>query len=361
MRKENHRATDLLEEALIAMEREAGVRLEILQRQAVDDGDEIDATLTVKPNGQKLFAEVKKWAQQANLGVLINRVRRFPGEGILIADYVNPNMAERLREEQIQYIDTAGNAYLNQPGQFVYIKGNPAPKTTFKKEKDIAHRAFEPKALEVVLVFLCYDWIVAEPYRTIADRAGVAVGTVGWVIKALTAGGFIKERAQDGGRKLVNRKELLEKWVEAWPQKLKPKLHLGEFQTEVPYWWKEIDITKYAGYWGGEIAAAKYTNYLTPEEATVYLPKETVPKLLRDARLQKANEWGGTNTVKIQIYKRFWPKTTGNPDNGYKEEKGLVHPILAYADLVATGDTRNLETAKKLYDQHIYDQFIRED
>ena len=108
-----------------------------------------------------------------------------------------------------------------------------------------------------------------------------------------------------------------------------------------------------------------------------YLPKETVPKLLRDARLQKANERGGTNTVRIHLYRRFWPKTTEHLDNGYEAEKGLVHPILAYADLMATDDTRNLETAKKLYDQHtmiddnwrrrmimvlrLHDQFIPKD
>jgi len=357
MNQENHQLDDVLEDALNAIEREAGVRLEVQEREVEYRGKRVDAVLRIHPNGEKLFAEVKKWAQQANLGVLINHVRELE-EGILIADYVNPNMAERLRKEEIQYIDCVGNAYLNQPGQFVYIKGNPALKTTYRKEKDIAHRAFEPKALEVVFAFLCYEWIVAEPYRTIADRAGVAVGTVGWVIKALKAGGYIKERGRV--RKLTKHKELLDRWVEAWPRKLKPKLLIGEFQTEDPYWWKEIDITRYDGYWGGEIAAAKYTCYLTPEDATVYLPKEKVPNLLRDARLQKANEWGRTNMVKIHIYKRFWPRTTDYLDNGYEEGEGLVHPILVFADLIATGDTRNLETAKKLYDLHIHDQFVPE-
>ena len=38
----------------------------------------------------------------------------------------------------------------------------------------------------------------------------------------------------------------------------------------------------------------------------------------------------------------------------------LVHPILIYADLLATGNERNIETARMIYDQHIV-QLIRED
>jgi hypothetical protein len=38
----------------------------------------------------------------------------------------------------------------------------------------------------------------------------------------------------------------------------------------------------------------------------------------------------------------------------------LVHPILIYADLLATGNERNIETAKIIYDKHIL-ELIRED
>lgn len=369
MPKENQHDIEILDEALLAIHRETGIRLDVIEKKVQHRNFEIDAELRLYPEGKTLFAEIKKWAPQANLGVLINRVRGFPGEGILIADYVNPNMAERLRQEKIQYIDTAGNAYIHQPGQFVYIKGNPAPKVQHRKEKDTARRAFEPRGLEVVYAFLCHEWLlnepcrtlVEEPYRTIADRAGVAVGTVGWVINALKAGGFIRKTDWGNKRKLVNHEKLLERWVEAWPEKLKPKLHLGEFVTEEPFWWENIDITKYDGYWGGEVAAAKYVNYLRPEAATIYIPKARLPELLREARLQKADGWGGANTYQVHIYQRFWRKTTEYLDNGYDEEQGLAHPILTYADLIATGETRNLETAKKLYEQHIARQFIPED
>jgi hypothetical protein len=41
-------------------------------------------------------------------------------------------------------------------------------------------------------------------------------------------------------------------------------------------------------------------------------------------------------------------------------KEGLVHPVLVYADLVATAEPRNLEVARKIYDEHIA-QYRRED
>jgi hypothetical protein len=59
-------------------------------------------------------------------------------------------------------------------------------------------------------------------------------------------------------------------------------------------------------------------------------------------------------TGDVEILKRFW-----KPAEIWKYED-LVHPILIYADLLATGNERNIETAKMIYDQHIV-QLIRED
>lgn len=358
MPNDTQKAREILETALYAIEREAGVRLELTDEAENYQAYEIDAVLRLQPGEQRLFAEIKKWAAQANFGALVNKIRKIPGEAILIADYINPNMAERLRREEIQYIDTAGNAYIHQPGQHIYIKGNQAPKTKERKKKDTTHRAFEPKGLILVYAFLCEARLVACPYREIADKAGVAVGTVGWVINALKAGGYIQTDGRGEVRKLTNQKELFERWVEEWPMKLKAKLHLGEFEATDTLWREGIDITEYGGYWGGEIAGAKYTNHLRPEETTIYIAKEQAPEMIRRARLRKAKEKQAADTQIVHVYEKFWAKTTNKIKGGQKIE-GLVHPILAYADLIATGDVRNLETAKILYDKHLEHQLIQ--
>jgi hypothetical protein len=49
----------------------------------------------------------------------------------------------------------------------------------------------------------------------------------------------------------------------------------------------------------------------------------------------------------VEFYARFWKPETVAPNGN------MVHPLLVYADLVATGNQRNLETARMIYEQHI--------
>ena len=179
----------------------------------------------------------------------------------------------------------------------------------------------------------------------------MALGTVGWVINGLKDADLIVDKGKGKGRQIANYRKLLDRWVEAWPEKLKPKYLLGAFAADDPYWWNAVELGKLGGYWGGETAAAKYTDYLKPKIATVYLPEEKRAQLMRDARLRKATDGTGDTAGTVLIYRPFWPKEF--TALYAKEERGLVHPILVYADLIATGDPRNMEVARRLYDEYI--------
>jgi len=300
---------DILEQALQAVAQETGVRLQIASREVPVGEQRIGALLRLDASEREIPAEIKNWAQHANLGALIHRIQQLPHRGMLVADYVNPRMADKLRKQGVQFIDTAGNAYIDQPPVYVYVTGRRRQKLPFMPPQEGAGRAFEPKGLQVVFAFLCHPKLVNAPYREIAARAGVAVGTVGWVVNGLKAAGFIREGGAQKGRRLVHCHRLLTRWVEVYPEKLRPKQLMGEFAADDPYWWRRIVIEAYGGCWGGEIAAARYTEgYLKPEVATLYLPEQARTRLLRDARLRKVTEWGGTQAAKVVIYRPFWPK-----------------------------------------------------
>ena len=358
MNRETGTGQEILDRAIQAVARDTGLRIYPAQRETQMGDQWVDALVRLEPGDRMLAVVIKKWAQHANLGALINQIKQLPEEGLLVADYVNPKMADKLRQQQVQFIDTAGNAFINQPPVYVYVTGNRQEEHGFMPTRDGAKRTFEPKGLMVIYAFLCHPELVNAPYRKIAEQAGVAVGTVGWVLKGLKAADFIRDRGGKQGRRLVRTRKLLERWVEAWPEKLKPKQLLGAFIADDPYWWQDIDIQAYGGYWGGEIAAAKTTNYLKPEVATVYLPEQARTRLLRDARLRKVTEWTGDETGTVLIYRPVWPEPLD--ELGAELREGLVHPILVYADLVATGESRNLEVARRLYGERIA-QLVRED
>jgi hypothetical protein len=112
-------------------------------------------------------------------------------------------------------------------------------------------------------------------------------------------------------------------------------------------WWKDINIKDFGAYWGGEVAAVFLTKYLRPEIFTIYT-KEPIGKLVLKNRLKKDPEGN------VEILNLFW----NFKFNAVNDD--LVHPVLIYADLMATGDHRNIETAGVIYDTEIT-RFIRED
>jgi hypothetical protein len=260
----------------------------------------------------------------------------------LVADYVNPNMADRLRAHGICFIDTAGNAFIKTPFHHVLSKGNRKPKALDRPGTPRKQRGFTATGLKVTYALLCRPELVNEPYREIAAIAAVALGTVGKVIEDLLQAGLLIER--DGERRLVRQEDLLATWVDRYPAALRHKLHLGYFQAARADWWADFPIQEFGGLWGGEIAGAHYTQYLQPAVATIYLPKGELRNLIAQARLRKI-ELPTYEPGMVEVLTPFW---TLEPT-----EAPFVHPILAYADLIATDDPRNLEAARKLYDDRI--------
>jgi hypothetical protein len=94
--------------------------------------------------------------------------------------------------------------------------------------------------------------------------------------------------------------------------------------------------------------AAKLTQYLEPQIVTIYTTAQQLDQLLIENRLRQ------TGKGNIEILKRFWP-----PVEPWQYED-IVYPILVYADLLATGDERNIETARMIYERHII-RLVRED
>ncbi len=353
MRAEVDNVQEILGRAIDSAAQQAGVHFKQYQKLPGNGIPQPDAFVFLKENGQKYAVVIKKWAQNTNLGAIVNQVNQLPGNGLLVADFVNPKMAEKLREQNVQFIDATGNAFINALPVYVYVTGNRRRIEATAIPNDGANRAFEPRGLTVVYAFLKEPELVNAPYRAIAEKTGAAVGTVGWVLNALKAGDFVREKTKGKGRHLVNCKKLLDRFVEAWPEKLRPKQYIGTFNTDDPNWWKRIDINRYDALWGGEIAGAKYTDYLKPKTATVYLPEHVQVRFMQDMRLRKADQREEAGGNRVDLYRPFWLENN-------VPEKEMTDPVLTYADLIATADPRNLEVARRIFDEHLA-QYCRED
>jgi len=322
-------------------------QIETLARQPYHTLDlRPDLLLRMVIQGKELhyYAEIKTTVTKANKLLLLMDKERLPHPLLVIAKYINPQMAEQLVHHGVEFIDTAGNVFINQPPLYIFVKGNRPPEIPGQTP---VKRAFMPTGLKMIYAFLCNPGLEDKTFREIAATADVALGTVNWIMKELKELGFLLDMGKQG-YKLIQKDVLLQRWLTAYPEQLRPKQMLGHYKGEYGDWWQQKRLDPLTAQWGGEVAAAKLTQYLAPQMVTIYTTAQQLNQLLLEFRLRK----GAAGDV--EILKRFW-----KPDKTWQYEE-LVHPILVYADLLATGNQRNIETAKIIYEQHII-RLIRED
>jgi hypothetical protein len=95
------------------------------------------------------------------------RNRRAASERPLmfVTAHVTPGLAEKLIANQIPFLDTAGNVYLDEPEATVMITGRNKPVLMQTETKS---RSTTPKGLRVAFALATQPRLVGEPYRTIA-------------------------------------------------------------------------------------------------------------------------------------------------------------------------------------------------
>lgn len=335
---------DLIERALAAA-RNHGLTTRVTKREPRQHVEpRADAVIELGHGTQRtrFLVEAKRTVTPATVGPIAHHVARLGEEALLITHYITPPLAEHLRRERIAFLDTAGNAFIDRPPLFVWVKGQKPQAAQVPAETG---RAFQPTGLKGVFALLCDPLAVNRPYREIARMAGTAHGTVGWVMADLQQMGFVRDVAgKRGTRRLYNTERLLPQWVEAYARLLRPRTLIKRYYVPRIDMWREWNLDQHEALWGGEPGAALITEYLRPGELTIYAEKW--PGILAAQQYFKQAPEPG-HTAIVDVRRKFWD-LPGDPDY-----PNVVPPLLVYADLLATGEPRCLETAQMLYKTHV--------
>jgi hypothetical protein len=260
---------------------------------------------------------------------------------LLVTEYLTPPMAKKLREQKQQFVDAAGNIYLEGPGLLVYVTGR-------KQQADHllphAGKAHTMTGLKVTFALLCDPLLADAPHRTIAATAGVALGAVPAVLADLQQTGDLLVFAKR--RRLNATKRLLDEWALAYARRLRAKTLQAIYLVKDFGTWPQWQLDAPA-LWGGEPAANLLVQYLRPGVLTIYADKLPPTLQARHAMRKVGLAEANTNGAVLEWRKPFWGAhpAAARPDT--------VHPVLVYADLLATGDARCIETAKLVYDEHL--------
>jgi len=333
---------ELLEQVIEGFQAVTPIRIELVPPNQ-DHGHGatagLDGTLYLRlPNGRTAgpFAiETKRTLNRAALGQLYRQTRATELPTIVATDYVNPVMAKALREANVLFMDTAGNALINADNVFVHIVGQKRPPRIGASKPPT--QALRAAGLTLILALLDDDTLLNQPYRQIAKVTDVALGTITNVFNDLEELGHLQTIGDK--RRLLKYDNLLHRWAAAYIEKVRGKQMIGRFTAEGWRNWTDTDLERLGAYWGGEVAAQKMTDYLKPETATLYL---TQPPGRLQAELQLRRDPDGP----IELLRAFWP-----PGIHLKDQ--CAPPIIVYADLLAIGDDRTLETARLLYEKYL--------
>lgn len=306
----------------------------------IEDGRlRYDAYLNIA--GERFVVEVKSEITKGNKGIVLMDLKNISRENnlpiLLVTKYIPGEIAKEYVEDGINCLDVAGNCNIRMNNLFLLIEG----KKIERMAKVNQPRAFQEAGIKLIFLFLIDPEKTQLPYRDLAGLANISLGSVGMIMQELIELNFILKTKQT--KKLKNTKDLLNRWITAYHDVLRPRLlkkQMRFINLENYNRWKDIDFTRINGnvYWGGEPAANLLTGYLHPGTFTIYTDQNW--QSFREIQLVP-DENG-----KVEILEMFWQNQT------YQG----VPPVLIYADLMSSGSDRNTETANLIFDhelQHI--------
>ena len=286
-----------------------------------------------KIKNERFIVDVKPEITQGNKGVVLQQLKEASREEnlpvLLVTKYIPFAIAKSYVEAGINYIDAAGNCNIHQGDLLLIIEG----KKIERLPKTNQSRAFQEAGIKLIFCLLDNPENMNKSFRELSELSQIALGSVSAIFQELIELKFVLKTKNK--KVLKNEPALLQRWVIAYNDVLRPKLLIKKmsFVNKVDYTnWNDLDLSSASGVtlWGGECAANILTQNVTPANYTIYTEDtwQTVGKSLKLVPEDKG---------KIEILRLFY--------NGSKVKK-TVAPLLVYADLMGSGDSRNMETAE---------------
>jgi len=315
---------------------------ELLKTEISVDSNREPYDAVIQINGTTFYCHAKKDARNSNSGIIFNQVNQFKNfinkdrNLLFVGEYIAKNVAESLIANDINFLDVAGNCYINTNHLKIIIEGRKQ-----KKPQNINQaRAFQEAGLKLILLLISHEHALEFSYRALAEKAGIALGSVSQIMKELEESHFILKTSDK--RIIKNREELIERWVLAYNEVLKPRLFRKTYKAiNLDYLRKIVNNneTKFLLF-GGEPAAEIMTNYLKPLDYIIYSDDEL-------SIIGKELMLVPDNNGNIKIYNTCWT------DNLNNENLNIAPPLVVYADLIGSGNNRNIETAKMILENEL--------
>ncbi len=321
---------------------------------ADDRHADLRALLTWHGGACLYTCQIRPYLTRDGLNPLMERARHLEDRGevpLILTRHVTPQIGSILREHGLQFADTAGNAYLAGEGLHVWITGNTAPRRPGELKAP-----FTVSGLKLIFVLLKQPNAIGATQRDLASRAGIALGSVGRILKGLFEREYLIRIGSDELR-LAKLEDLLVLWDTGYMETLRPRLHVGDFspgpQRDIERWFAKHGaiLTDKAVHVGGEIGTALLTRAIRATRLTLHAQDRDIEALQKDIQLY-ADPQGS-----VSILRQF-----GAVGNGKETNSGLLlaDPLLLRAELLANPHERLREARDGLLHEHILPRFAHD-
>ena len=268
--------------------------------------------------------------------------RRRP---LILSDYFSPGVAERMISAGLEFVDSAGNIYLDWPGRlYVRLQGQKSPQVVEARPG----RLSQASGLQVIFALLADPSAVKMSYRDLARLSGVALGSVPAIMRELKEKRFLDQVGR-GEWALMRKPELFDLWVAGYGERLRSKLVIGRFKApgkgvEEAFDRWQVEAKSAGVDWAltGGFAAYELTRHFKGSSLTMFVSPWR-------GDLARALRWLPSPQGEITVLRRFSTVAPASPD--VEQGTPVAHPLLVYAELLLQGGERELEAAKLVRDQ----------
>jgi hypothetical protein len=264
--------------------------------------------------------------------------RREPGvPWVLFAPHVGRPMAAHLKQAGLNFMDLAGNCWITLGTDHT------AEVIGRSVERVPQERALRAPASQALFTLLARPDAITQPIRSLAAESGVSKSAVAGLLNRLEAEGFVgRSRSK---RLLLHRKLLIDRWVTGYAEVLRPSLLVGRFdapERDPSVLEERIEKTlddRIRWTWSGGPAAFRLTKHFRGESLTILGDWKT--ELNNELRMlpSKSGRLSVLRPVGPLTFEGAVPRT--------------AHPLLVYAELLATPHERSAEAALEIRERYL--------
>jgi hypothetical protein len=282
--------------------------------------------------------------QKESAGHLIHLSRQKPGL-VVMAHAVGRQLGDLFEREGVGFVDRSGNCHLQIGNEYVArIQGR-----TSSNKKRASARAFRAPTYRALFALLVQPELIDDSARAMAAVAGVSPQTANALRHSLVERGLVLEAGKKHRWAPGRRAEVVDLWLHGFATTLAPSLLIGHYRAreEDPRALEAriIPILDATGEWrfGGGAAAMRLTGYYRGDETVIYF-RDPPPDLAE--RLRFIPDERGP----IAIARPPCDVAFVSPD------AKCVHPLLAYADLLAENHERASDAAEVLHERFLSEE-----